>query len=87
MAKQLDDVVTGDLVGNIPARRGRPPTGKAMSAADRKRKSREALGVRGLAVDLPLDVIEGLERYRLGKDMTLSQVIEKVLRSQLLRPR
>lgn len=87
MAKQPEDVVTGDLVGNIPARRGRPPTGNAMSAAERKRKSRERLGVRALAVELPIDVIDGLYRYMNGKDMTLSQVIEKLLRSQLLRPR
>ena len=87
MAKQIEDNVTVDLVGNMPARRGRPPTGKAMSAAERKRKSREKAGVAPMAVDLPLDVLEGLERYRLGKDMTLAQVIEKLLRSQLLRSR
>lgn len=87
MAKQIEDTNTVDLVGNIPARRGRPPTGKAMSAAERKRMSRERLGVAGRGIDLPLDVLEALDKYRLGKDLTLSQVIEKLLRTQLMRSR
>lgn len=87
MVKQVEDIKTGDPVGGIPAKRGRPPTGLALSAAERKRRSRLARGVAPLAVELPLDVIEGIEKYRLGKDLTQSQVIERLLRSQLLRPR
>jgi hypothetical protein len=90
VAKQKEDVLTVDLIQpgqGVVRQRGRPVTGTAMSAAERKRKSREKAGVRALAVDLPVDLIEALDRYRLGKDVTLAQVIEKLLRSQLLRPR
>lgn len=34
------DTATGDLVGGIPKRRGRPPTGKALSGAERMSRSR-----------------------------------------------
>jgi hypothetical protein len=89
MAKQIEDVRTLDLPSlPLPKRpRGRPPTGKAMTGAERMRKSREKRGLASVAVELPLDVVSGLERYRFGKDLTQSEVIEKVLRTQLLRSR
>lgn len=40
MAKQPEDTKTPDLLGE-PKRRGRPATGKAMTAAERKRAQRE----------------------------------------------
>lgn len=89
MAKQSEDLVTGELVGIPPPKkpRGRPSTGKAMSGAERMRRSRERRGLAPLVVDLPLDVLEGIEKYRVGKDITQAQVIERLLRTQLLRPR
>lgn len=39
MAKQIEDTQTIDMHGE-PKRRGRPATGKAMSAAERKRAQR-----------------------------------------------
>lgn len=90
MAKQAEDKVTVDLITpgtGVVRQRGRPATGAAKTAAQRKAESRARLGVKALAVDLPTDLLEKLEAYRLGKDVTLSQVIEKLLRTQLLRPR
>lgn len=40
MAKQPEDTKTPDMIGE-PKRRGRPATGKAMTAAERKRAQRE----------------------------------------------
>lgn len=34
------DTVTSDLIGDLPKRRGRPPTGKAKSGAERMRDMR-----------------------------------------------
>lgn len=87
MMKDVADTKTVDLVGGVPAKRGRPSTGAALSAAERKRRSRLARGVAPVAVELSLDVIERMQKYLLGKDMTQSQLIEKLLRTQLLRPR
>lgn len=84
--KDEKDLATVDFIG-VKRPRGRPPTGKAMTGAERMRKSREKRGIAPLAVELPLDVLAGVDRYRLGKDLTQSEVIEKVLRTQLLRPR
>lgn len=85
--KQDVDVFTGDLVGGVPARRGRPPTGKALSASERKRKSLEAAGRRALSITLPVAIVEALDAYRLGKDLTYSEVMEKLLIGQLLTKR
>lgn len=40
-----------------------------------------------LSVDIPRDVAEALDRYLQFKDVTKGAVIEKLLRSQLLRKR
>lgn len=40
MAKQAEDKVTADLLGE-PKKRGRPATGKALSGAERQRRLRE----------------------------------------------
>lgn len=90
MAKQLEDSKTVDMMApgsGVVRQRGRPPTGAAKSPAERKRESRARAGVKALAVDLPVDLLDALEEYRLGKDLTLAAVIEKLLRTQLLRKR
>lgn len=51
-------------------------------AAHRARKSLVTL-----TVDLPTDCIDGLNEYMQFKDMTKTQVIEKLIRTQLLRKR
>lgn len=40
-----------------------------------------------LTVDLPADVVAGLDQYLKFKGVTKREVIEKLLRSQLLRKR
>lgn len=71
----------------VPKKRGRPPTGCAMSAAERKRNQRERMGLVTLSVDLPADLVDALSEYMRFKEMTKGEVIEKLLRSQLLRKR
>jgi len=90
MAKQTEDKVTSDLLApgtGVVRQRGRPPTGTAMTAAERKRKSREKHRTVAVAVDLPVDLVLDLQEYLLGKDMTMAAVMEKLLRTQLLRKR
>lgn len=67
--------------------RGRPPTGRAMTDAQRKRLQRQRLGRVPFTVELPEDLIDQFNEYLRFKDMTKSAVIEKLLRSQLLRKR
>jgi hypothetical protein len=40
-----------------------------------------------LSVDVPRDLVEALDQYLQFKDITKAAVIEKLLRSQLLRKR
>lgn len=47
--------------------------------------SRARKGLVTLSVDVPRDVAEALDQYLQFKDVTKSAVIEKLLRSQLLR--
>ena len=51
-------------------------------AAFRSRKNLVAM-----TVDLPSDVIDGLNEYMKFKGLTKTEVIEKLIRSQLLRKR
>ena len=80
------DTVTIDLLG---AKRppGRPVTGCAMTAAERKRLQRRRAGRVPFTVELPEDLIDQFNEYLRFKDLTRSAVIEKLLRSQLLRKR
>lgn len=88
------DDVTIELPG-VPKRRGRPPTGNALSAAERKaaqRARQAAAGLETVTVDLPKDVAEALRAYCARKvadsePVTLGQAVEKILRDRLLRKR
>lgn len=71
-------------------RRGRPPTGFAMTGAERQRLRRErmrAAGKETLTVDVDVDVVERLRQFVEFKDMTLGEVVSRVLRDRLLRKR
>lgn len=48
---------------------------------------RERHGVFSFTVDLPRDVVQGIEDYMKFKNVTRSAVITKLVRSQLLRKR
>jgi hypothetical protein len=83
------DDVTADLPG-VPKRRGRPPTGKAMTpaqkkAVQRKRMADEGIGV--LTVPIGLDVIEALRKHVQFKDEDQAGAVDRILRSYLLRKR
>lgn len=90
----VKDEVTMPLPG-VPAKRGRPATGKAMSAAERKaaqRARQAAAGLETVPVVLPVDVADALRAYvkrRSADDeaMTLGQAVERILRDRLLRKR
>lgn len=84
------DTRQGDLIAGFIRQRGRPRTGGAMTAAERQKARRERLrasGVGSLTVDLPLEVIEALNKFLQFKDETQDQLIERLLRQQLLRKR
>ena len=83
------DDVTGELPG-LPKRRGRPPTGTAMTTAQRKAASRSNLAAQGkqsLTVVLSSDVIEALRRHVQFKDEDQGVAVDRILRSYLLRKR
>lgn len=88
------DELTAELPG-VPRRPGRPPTGKAMSAAERKRAQRARLAAAGLetvTVLLPRDVADALRAHVARKTsdaepITQGEAIEKILRDRLLRKR
>lgn len=66
MAIQKNDALTGQLPG-VPAKRGRPPTGKAKSSAQRVRDYRERKRLESkasVAVVLEGDLAQALVDYR-----------------------
>ena len=73
-----------------PRGRGRPPTGEAMSGAERQRKRRERMRVIGkdtLTVDVDTEVIDRLRKFVEFKDPTHGEVVSRILRDRLLRKR
>lgn len=74
-------------MGELPRLRGRPATGRAMTAAERQRKYRAKNNLKSFTVHIDEELWSALEVYQLGKDLTKSAVVEKLLRTQLLRKR
>jgi len=68
MAKQIEDNKTPDMLGE-PKRRGRPATGQAMSAAERKRRQRDRHA---------FTAIEGETRKKAPQDMSVTALIENL---------
>lgn len=98
--KAVEDTKTIDMIGGLPARRGRPPEVPGLTpsqkkerarirAAERKAKSRAAKAdTHGtLTVTLPLDVLVQFREFLKFKDQTQEEVLERLIRSQLLRKR
>lgn len=101
--KQIDDTLTIDILDDmkisdsqrkaallLKSGRGRPVTGSAMTPAERKaaqRARQRESGVGQFTVDLPLDLIEQFDAFLKFKDLTKSEVLEKLIRTQLLRKR
>ena len=79
-----------DLVAGANRQRGRPATGEAMTAAQRQKARREKLraaGVGSMTVQLPVEVIDAVRGFLKFKDETQDQLIERLLRQQLMRKR
>lgn len=88
--KQPEDDKTLDLLGPNKKGRGRPATGKALTAAERQKRRRERLRASGqdfLTVHIDAALLAGLKAYIQFKDLTPDQVIDRLLRQQLLRKR
>jgi len=88
--KQLEDTKTEDMLGGMPKRRGRKP--KYASAAERVAAYRERHSLVQMNVELPRDLVDAVQAYvgrqaADGPGLTQSQVIAKLLRTQLLRKR
>jgi len=72
-------------------RRGRPPSGQALSASARQRRRVEKLEAEGKAL-LPRAVVSNevktaLMKFIQFKDMTLGEAIDRIVRDRLLRKR
>jgi len=90
------DDVTAELPG-VPRRRGRPPTGKALSGAARQaayRERQKQTGLEEVTAFLSADVAEALRAYvarqnadRTGEPITLGDAVERILRDRLMRKR
>lgn len=70
MAKQIEDTKTADLLGE-PKRRGRPATGQAMSAAERKRAQR-------MRDRHAFKAIEGEDGQKKPAEMTITALVENL---------
>jgi hypothetical protein len=85
--KDTHDQVTRELVEPPKRGRGRPASGQAMTAAERKAAQRARSGLVAVTVDLPPDLAAGLEEYLRFKDTTKNEVFARLIRTQLLRKR
>lgn len=84
--KQAQDNQTVELPG-LAKRRGRPPTGSAMTPAGRMRKYREQHDLVTLSVELPAHLVEQFNEFLRFKGKTKNEVIAALLTNQLLRKR
>lgn len=80
------DTSTADLVGGIPKRRGRPPTGKAMSGAERMIRARNRAFMVGDLQDVSTSMLYERLAYahRLGHNLNFEAIVSE-LRSRLLK--
>ena len=90
MTKQIEDTVTGDLLGGAIRQRGRPVTGAAMTGAERQARRRRNLAAEGkttLTLKVSIEVVQALARFTHFKDESKDEVIERLVRTQLMRKR
>ena len=85
---------TIDETANAPApakKRGRKPTGNALSESDRQARRRAKLETEGKALLPPVvvsqDVKHALAKFIQFKDMTLGDALDRIVRDRLLRKR
>lgn len=74
-----------------PSKRGRKPTGKALTGSERQARRLAKLEAAGKTllpqVVVSQEVQQALAKYIKFKDMTLGDAVERILRDRLLRPR
>ncbi|MBB5016743.1 hypothetical protein HNQ59_000005 [Chitinivorax tropicus] len=78
--KQAADDKTMELPGMpVPKRRGRPPIGtRAMTAAERKRRSRQLNGI-GSSVDLSRQTARQLRDFANDNNLTIDSAIQMLI--------
>lgn len=74
-------------LGKPAEKRGRGRPRKHADNAAKQAAYRERNGLVPFHVDLPADVVQGLEEYLKFKGLTKNEVIAKLIRTQLLRKR
>ncbi len=76
---------------SAPRKRGRPVTGKALSASERQARRREKIKAEGKTLLPPVvvsqEVEQALARFIQFKDMTLGDALDRIVRDRLLRKR
>jgi hypothetical protein len=77
--KTADLLPAHDLAGERPAA---PSKGKKRLDAMRARR-----GLKGLTVNLPIELVEEFHERRKSRNQTANEAIEKLLRTQYLRKR
>jgi hypothetical protein len=89
MTMDTVDVATSEP--NPKKKRGRPSTGKALSASQRQARRREKLKAEGKALLPPAvvsqEVEQALAKFIQFKDMTLGDALDRICRDRLLRKR
>jgi hypothetical protein len=89
MTMEMVDVATSEPIPK--KRRGRPSTGKALSASDRQARRRAKLKAEGKALLPPAvvsqEVEQALAKFIQFKDMTLGDALDRIVRDRLLRKR
>lgn len=72
-------------------KRGRRPTGKALSDSERQARRRTKLEAEGKALLPPVvvskDVQQALAKFIQFKDMTLGEAVDRIIKDRLLRKR
>jgi len=87
--KDAKDFVTASIPG-LKRPVGRPASGQALTPAERQKRRRERLAQSGRAflnVEISAEVLRQFDEFLKFKDESKGDVIERLLKSQLLRKR
>ena len=88
--KQVEDIFTAELLPLAKRGRGRPPSAKSKTAAERKKHQRERLAEEGKVLrtyTLSVELVAALDKFVLFKDEDRNAVVERLLRDRLMRKR
>ena len=87
----MSDVDDAPNVAATQRKRGRPPSGTAMSPSARQARRRQKLAEEGKTMLPPtpvsIKVADALAKYIRFKDLTLGDALEKIVCDRLLRKR